>query len=70
MLYIINTVKKEIVAEIMANHSMCLDEAINLVGEFVTPEYDDDANVIINGNEYWYEELEITGNPDAYFAEA
>jgi hypothetical protein len=54
---IINTATQETVAEIMTNHSMSLDEAINLVGEIITPENPWDADVLIAGNLYSYEEL-------------
>lgn len=54
---IINTPTNEVVATIMTNHSMTLDEAINLVGE-IHPEYED-ANVKIGKNWYFYEDLEM-----------
>lgn len=54
---IINIVTGETVAEITTNHSMSLDEAINLVGEIITPETPWDADVLIAGNLYSYEEL-------------
>lgn len=50
----------EIVAEIIANHRMTLDEAIALMGE-----YDNDAaidgepEVTIDGEKYYYEELSL-----------
>lgn len=52
------------VATINTNHSMSLDEAINLVGEIITdmndPRYDDeDGNVIIGENRYQYEDIEM-----------
>lgn len=68
-MYIINTVTKEIVCEILTNHSMTLDEAIELVGEFIDTENFDDADVMIHGKEYWSEELDVTTNPDLYFGE-
>lgn len=59
---IINTVTNEVISEIITNHSMTLDEAIELVGEIINNEDDerfsfDGDNVIIDGNRYWYEEL-------------
>ncbi len=54
---IINTPTNEVVATIMTNHSMTLDEAISLVGE-IHPEYED-ANVKIGNNWYFYEDLEM-----------
>lgn len=54
---IINTVTGETVSEITANHSMTLDEAINLVGEIITPENPGDADVLIDGNLYFYDDL-------------
>lgn len=54
---IINTITGETVAEITTNHSMSLDEAINLVGEIITPENPWDADVLIGGNLYFYDDL-------------
>lgn len=61
---IINTVTNETLAEIMTNHSMSLDEALDLVGEIITSAYDprwsdDGDNVIIDGVRYWYDDLDI-----------
>lgn len=54
---IINKVTNEVAAIINTNHSMTLDEAIELVGEIV-PESENE-NVIIDGKEYFYDDLEI-----------
>ncbi|MFR8974509.1 MAG: hypothetical protein ACLVG9_00710 [Eubacteriales bacterium] len=54
---IINTVTNEEVATINTNRSMTLDEAIELVGE-VIPEAENE-NVVIDGKEYYYEDLEM-----------
>ena len=54
---IINTDTGETVAEITTNHSMSLDEAINLVGEIITPESPLYAVVLIAGNLYYYDDL-------------
>lgn len=54
---IINTITGETVAEITTNHSMSLDEAINLVGEIIPPENPWDADVLIGGNLYFYDDL-------------
>lgn len=56
---IINKVTGEVVAEIITNHGMTLDEAISLVGSFIDQEYSDDPNVEINGTEYWSDDLDI-----------
>lgn len=61
---IINTVTNETVAEILTNHSMTLDEAINLVGEIINDADDerfseDGDNVIIDGKRYWWEDLDM-----------
>ena len=61
---IINTVTNETLTEIMTNHSMSLDEALDLVGEIITSAYDprwsdDGDNVIIDGVRYWYDDLDI-----------
>lgn len=55
---IINKATGEIIAEIITNHSMTLEEAIECVGDFVEPEDEWDANVEINGVKYWSEELD------------
>lgn len=54
---IINTITGEIVAEVITNHSMTLDEAINLVGEIITPENPGEADVLIDGSLYFYDDL-------------
>jgi hypothetical protein len=54
---IINTATNKTVAEIMTNHSMSLDEAINLVGE-ISPA-NEDENVLIDGNWYYYDDLDM-----------
>lgn len=54
----------EIVGEILANHTMTLDECIECIGgEIISdmndPRWSDDGdNVIINGKRYWYDDLE------------
>lgn len=61
---IINTITNETVAEILTDHSMTLDEAINLVGEIINDADDerfseDGDNVIIDGKRYWWEDLDM-----------
>ena len=61
---IVDTNTNETVAEILGGNRMTLDEAINFVGEIINDENDerfsnDGDNVIINGERYWYEDLEI-----------
>ena len=62
---IINTVTNETVAEIVTNHSMTLDEAIECVGGEIINNMDDERwsddgdNVIIDGKRYWYDELDM-----------
>lgn len=62
---IINTVTNETVAEIVTNHSMTLDEAIECVGGEIINNMDDERwsddgdNVIIDGKRYWYNELDM-----------
>lgn len=61
---IINTITNETVAEILTNHSITLDEAINLVGEIINDADDerfseDGDNVIIDGKRYWWEDLDM-----------
>ena len=57
---IINTVTNEIVAEIMTNRSMTLDEAIRFVGEIHTENENED--VLIDGTWYYYDDLEAVGD--------
>lgn len=59
MTIIYNKNTNEIIAEITTNHSMSLDEAINLAGEFIPMENIDDPNVLISGKEYWYDDLDL-----------
>lgn len=54
---IINTATNETVAEIMTNHSMCLDEAINLIGEIFAE--NENENVLIDGSWYYYDDLDM-----------
>lgn len=62
---IINTATNEIIGEIITNHRMTLDEAIECIGGEIINNMDDERwsddydNVIIAGNRYWYEELEL-----------
>lgn len=56
---IINTVTGETIAEIITNHSITLEEAINLVGEITTQENAGDENVEIDGKMYFYDDLDM-----------
>ena len=61
---LVNINTGETIANIMANHSMTLDEAINLVGEIINdaddPRFDsEDGNVVINGNRYRYDDINM-----------
>lgn len=56
---IINTTNQETVAEIITNHSMTLDEAIELVGSILTAENPWDENVEIDGKLYFYDDLDL-----------
>ena len=60
---IINTTTNEVVASILGGNNMTLDEAIEFVGEIINDTTDerwsdDGDNVIINGNRYWYDDLD------------
>lgn len=60
---IIYTPTNETVAEILGGNNMTLDEAIEFVGEIINDENDDrfhhdGSNVIINGERYWYDDLD------------
>lgn len=54
---IVNTVTGETVATIITNHSMSLDEAIQLVGE-IYPSTEEE-NVEIDGKMYYYDDLDM-----------
>lgn len=56
---IINKINDEVVAEILTNHSMSLDEAIELVGSFIPQEDPWDTNVEIDGVEYFSDDLDL-----------
>lgn len=56
---IINIATQETISEILTNHSMSLDEAINLVGTITNPENPWDENVEINGKMYFYDDLDL-----------
>lgn len=62
---VINTVTNEIIGEIVTNHGMTLDEAIECIGGEIINNMDDERwsdegdNVIIDGCRYWYEELAL-----------
>ena len=57
---IINTTTNEVVAEIMTNRSMTLDEAIRFVGEIHTENENED--VLIDGDWYYYDDLKAVGD--------
>lgn len=54
---IINKITNETVAEITTNQSLTLDEAINIAGELYP--LNEDENVEINGNWYYYDDLDM-----------
>lgn len=62
---IINTATNEVIGEIVTNHGMTLDEAIECIGGEIINDMSDERwsddfdNVIIDGIRYWYEELEL-----------
>lgn len=58
---IINKNNQEVIAEIVSNHSMCLDEALEFVPGLETLEKENpwDADYSVNGEEIWYDDLEI-----------
>lgn len=56
---IINRVTGEVIATIITNHSMCLDEAIRLVGDFVPDAELFEENVVIDGESYYYDDLDM-----------
>lgn len=62
---IINTTTNEIIAEFDTNISMTLDEALELIGAEIINDMDDERwsndydNVILDGERYWYEDLDL-----------
>lgn len=61
---IINKANNEIVGEVITNHSMTLEEAIECIGGEFINDMDDDRwsddgdNIIIDGKRYWHEDLD------------
>ena len=60
---IISNETGETIANILTNHSMTLDEAIDLVAENSC-----DPDYILNGVELWYDDLDLV--PDNYGEES
>ena len=56
---IININTDEIIAEIITNRSLTIEEALDLVGTRVEREYHDDPDYIVNGCEVWIEECDM-----------
>lgn len=62
---IINTTTNEIIAEFDTNISTTLDEALELIGAEIINDMDDERwsndydNVILDGERYWYDDLEL-----------
>ena len=62
---IINTMTNEIIAEFDTNLSMTLDEVLKLIGAEIINDMDDERwsndydNVILDGERYWYDDLEL-----------
>lgn len=66
---IISNKTGETIANILANHSMTLDEALDLVGaEPLEAENSCDPDYILNGVELWYDDLDLV--PDNYGEES
>lgn len=59
--YLYTTFDKVIIREFETTYSMTLDEAILAIGGEIKHEADPtDPNVIIDGKEYWYDDLDMT----------
>lgn len=62
---LINTATNTTICEIVSNHSMTLDEAIECAGGEIINDVSDERysndgdNVIVDGQRYYYEDLEI-----------
>lgn len=61
---IINTITNETIATILGGNNMTKDEALNFVGEIINDTNDerwsdDSDNVIIKGERYWYDDLDV-----------
>lgn len=57
---IISNETGETIANILTNHSMTLDEALDLVGaEPLEAENSCDPDYILNGVELWYDDLDL-----------
>jgi hypothetical protein len=61
---LINKVSNKVIGEVTTNHSMTMEEVIEVLdGEIINDMNDerwsdDGDNVIINGNRYWFEDLD------------
>lgn len=51
-----NKTTYDVIAEITTNHSMSIDDAINLVGE-IFPEKEEE-NVLIDGKWFYYDDID------------
>lgn len=66
---IISNETGETIANILTNHSMTLDEALDLVGaEPLEAKNSCDPDYILNGVELWYDDLDLV--PDNYGEES
>lgn len=58
-MYIYDTARKEIAAEILGGENMTLDEALEFVG--AEPCVEEEASLLIKETEYWYDNLIYVG---------
>ena len=58
---LINKANNEILCEILANHSMTIDEAIEFIPGLENLKKDDctDPDYMVNGEEIWYDDIEM-----------
>lgn len=59
MYRIFNRITNETIATVTTNHSISLDDAIGFVGEIHNDRECYDENVEIDGNWYYYDDLDI-----------
>lgn len=60
---LVNIISKEIIADILTNHSMSVEDAIDLLGGEIHGE-NEDENVLIDGEWYYYDDLDYISDEE------
>lgn len=57
---IINTANGQEIGHVVTNRCLMLEEALRLIGaEIIDPEHIGDPDVLLDGQEYWMDDLEM-----------